>query len=227
MPGCIIPIFGCMPPAAWPPGWFIMFGTPPGGPMEPMLGMPPGLMFPNWPPGPMGGRMPAGMFGMPPGFGMAPAAMPMPGLPARPPAPRGPTGRRPGGCICAPGLPCGAKDGGAPPWFSLIHICTCILALSLATGSAAVMMMVLAPPGCATVSRLICAPLSVASFLIVAPPGPINFPIKLPGHKMLLSTAPPPAATAPGMDVGTMALAPAPGAAPDGCPPLRSLIMSP
>mmetsp|Transcript_108927 Transcript_108927/g.243241 ORF Transcript_108927/g.243241 Transcript_108927/m.243241 type:complete len:254 (+) Transcript_108927:346-1107(+) len=148
------------------------------------------------------------------------------------PTPTGLTGRnmRSGGatglgpcCMPAfinPGGPAFCVVKPIEPEFSLIHVCTCILALSLTVGSAAVMRTAFPPVGCISLSMLICAPLSAANFLIVAPAGPISLATRGPGQMMLLSTALPPA--------GIAALGSAASMAP---PPgwfwlLKSLIMS-
>mmetsp|Transcript_71291 Transcript_71291/g.220304 ORF Transcript_71291/g.220304 Transcript_71291/m.220304 type:complete len:218 (-) Transcript_71291:785-1438(-) len=147
---------------------------------------------------------------------------------------------RPG---CCGGCPCGGcmRPGGwRPAEFSLIHMFTNILALSLATGSAAVMTTALPPPGWLFWSMLICAPLSVANFLMVPPWAPMSLETSCAGQTMLLSTqlpAPaaaastwftPPGATgaAPGSFgfTGSMAVTACPGACAGGC--VMSLIRS-
>mmetsp|Transcript_3636 Transcript_3636/g.7540 ORF Transcript_3636/g.7540 Transcript_3636/m.7540 type:complete len:222 (-) Transcript_3636:11-676(-) len=132
-------------------------------------------------------------------------------------------------------------------WFALIQSCTADFARSRTPGSAAEMMTAFPPPGAATVSMLICAPVSVASFLMVAPAGPMSLPTSAPGQMTLLSTqlpGAPASGTTPGIGprglmvsnalpgAGTMVLlggAPAAAAPGAPCPCMlpKSLIMSP
>merc|ERR1719247_2013887 len=79
----------------------------------------------------------------------------------------------------------------AEDWFSAIHLLMCILAFSLIDGSAAVIMTAFPPPAATSLSKLTCAPVSEAIFLMVAPAGPIILPTKAGGQIILLSTTPP------------------------------------